>query len=151
MSALNDDSLSPSRWCDHESKWCLLLIWGTNHVTVPSTSHINVSLNTATFWRKWNVSILLICQKTILSIRKKLKMVITVRTPLTNALRVSSFKSNLFLFLLSATQGYEPGAARWCVGTGWGCDRAWSPPSPPLRLLAYYTQLCLLDHRADKD
>ena len=58
------------------------------------------------------------CQRTVVSIHEKLKTMITVRTPLTNAPRVSSFKSNLFLSLLSATRGYEPGAARWCVGTG---------------------------------
>ncbi len=30
----------------------------------------------------------------------------------------------------------EPGAARWCVGTGLGCDTLWSLRSPLLKLLA---------------
>ncbi len=30
----------------------------------------------------------------------------------------------------------EPGAARWCVGTGLGCDTWWSLRSPLLKLLA---------------
>jgi len=79
------------------------------------------------------------------------KIVITKRTPLTSTSKMISFKSNSFHSLSSATQSYKPGAARWYVGTRWGCDTAWSPPSPPLKLLAYYKQQCLLDQRADKD